>query len=72
MKAGEIRIFRDRLAAALVVELVCSDVLPAEYRRDIFRQEMRTADSATAEHVMERVMGRLDDADPLAAAMGWA
>jgi len=60
------------LKAAFVVETICSSALPASYRRDILRQEMRTADNATAEYIIERIVGRLDDDDPLSVLLGWS
>ena len=56
---------------ALMVETVCGE-LPADYRRDFFRAAMRDTDDATAERLLEAVIGRLDDADPLSTLLGWA
>ncbi|WP_428665056.1 hypothetical protein [Reyranella sp.] len=60
------------LQIALAVELTCSSELPGDYRRDFFRAEMKALDSSAAELLLESVMARLDDADPLAVLLGWS
>jgi hypothetical protein len=65
----ERRAFADEFSRALTLELVCGDGLPADYRREIMRNELATLDNAAAEEFFERVMGRLDHDDPLVALM---
>lgn len=72
MSPAAIQAFADRFALALMVEFICSDGLPAWYRKALFRQEMATKSNADAERFLERVIDRVADDDPLAALLGWA
>lgn len=50
-------------------EMICNADLPADYRRDLLRQELSTLDNATANDFLDRVLGRLGHDDPLVVLM---
>jgi hypothetical protein len=72
MTPAEIKELAEQLAAAVMFELICGDGMPAWYRRDLLRQELASRSNAAAEDFLERVMGRLDDDDPMVELMGGA
>ena len=69
MRTPSIKAARARLEQNLLLELICSDLLPAAYRRDLLRQESSTLDDTSANDFLERVFGRLDHDDPLVMLM---
>ena len=69
---AERREFAEQFAEALTLELACGEGLPADYRRDLLRQECAKRSNAGAEEFLERVLGRLAYDDPLVALLGGA
>ena len=52
----------------MLLAFICND-LPAEYRRDLLRQELSDLDNAAANDFLERALGRLGHDDALVVLM---